>query len=132
MLVIQLLDITKGITNLFSYRIPIGISFSFLALLEVEDVNVILVGWTNITQILLYPWVVEQSYSVAQYVGQLIDFLVQNGTPLKGIHIIGHSVGAHIAGVASTEVKSGIVGRITGNSYENSYYPMIRYDYFIK
>ncbi|BES94407.1 Lipase [Nesidiocoris tenuis] len=84
------------------------------ALLHEHDANVILVGWTNITQVFQYPWVVEQSYGVAERVGELIDFLVTNGAANKNMHIIGHSVGAHIAGVASKAAKLGPVGRITG------------------
>ncbi|KAF6211015.1 hypothetical protein GE061_014128 [Apolygus lucorum] len=84
------------------------------AMLTREDVNVILVGWTEITQVLLYPWVVQQSFLVAQYLGELVDFLVEHGIPSDHIHMIGHSIGAHIAGVASKEAMSGIVGRITG------------------
>lgn len=36
------------------------------------------------------------------------------GVPLDNIHIIGHSMGAHVAGTGGSGVKNGKVARITG------------------
>ena len=44
-----------------------------------------------------------------------IDFLVENGTPLRNFHLMGHSAGTHLAGGAGAAVTTGKVPRITGN-----------------
>jgi len=43
-----------------------------------------------------------------------INFLIEHGTPLSSFHLIGHSAGTHLAGVASTFIKAGKPPRITG------------------
>ncbi len=43
-----------------------------------------------------------------------IDFLVENGTPLRNFHLMGHSAGTHLAGGAGATVTTGRVPRITG------------------
>lgn len=48
------------------------------------------------------------------YVAQFLDFLIAHGTPPSAIHIIGYSLGAHVAGSAGRHVRLGKVGRITG------------------
>ena len=45
----------------------------------------------------------------------LLDYLVETqGLDLSDVHIAGHSLGAHVAGVAGSKVTSGKVGKITG------------------
>lgn len=47
-------------------------------------------------------------------VAQLIDYLhIELGAPMENFHVIGHSLGAHAAGYAGSNVKYRIP-RITG------------------
>ncbi|BES94556.1 Lipase [Nesidiocoris tenuis] len=48
---------------------------------------------------------------VAQFIDQ---FCAQTGLRPEQLHVIGHSLGAHIAGVAGVNVKSGKLMRVTG------------------
>uniref|UniRef100_A0A0A9W7S6 Lipase member H n=1 Tax=Lygus hesperus TaxID=30085 RepID=A0A0A9W7S6_LYGHE len=84
------------------------------ALLSYEDCNVVIVDWSSLSMNVYYPLVTLYAFKVAEYVGQFIDFFVDEGTPLENIHLVGHSLGAHMAGVASQKSTKGIVGRITG------------------
>lgn len=48
-----------------------------------------------------------------------INWLQGYGVPLDKIHIIGHSMGAHVAGTGGGGVKNGKVARITGSKQSN-------------
>lgn len=49
-----------------------------------------------------------------QYLADFIKWLKNMGVSLDDIHLVGHSMGAHVAGVGAGRVKNGKVGRITG------------------
>ena len=46
-------------------------------------------------------------------VGQFIDFLISRGATYSQFHVIGFSLGAHVAGLAGATV-TGTLPRITG------------------
>ena len=48
------------------------------------------------------------------YCRAFIDMLIDYGTPRSAFHLIGHSCGTHLAGVAGSSVTSGKLPRITG------------------
>ncbi|KAK9746988.1 Lipase [Popillia japonica] len=79
--------------------------------------NVIGVDWSS-HSITLYALAVRRVQSVGYYVALLItDMSLNLGIPLSKFHIIGHSLGSHIAGYAGQYVqtfKGAKVGRITG------------------
>ncbi|XP_069676822.1 pancreatic lipase-related protein 2-like [Periplaneta americana] len=84
------------------------------AYLEKGDYNVIGVDWGVLCK---SPWYVAASNNarlVGQYVGYLVQFLVSQGAKLEDFHIVGHSLGAHVAGFAGSSISTGRVGRITG------------------
>ena len=84
------------------------------AFLATSDVNFVLVNWTSIDTI-FYPSARNHVPRIAQRVAYLLDFLrVVYGVPLSSVHVVGHSLGAHIAGQAGSKVQWGRVGRITG------------------
>ncbi len=56
------------------------------------------------------------SYNLIFYDRDYIDYLVDNGAPIESFHLMGHSAGAHIVGVAGAAVTSGRILRITGKT----------------
>lgn len=52
---------------------------------------------------------------ISSYTANFVDYLVGKGLNLSNLHIIGMSLGAHMAGAIGKSVKSGKVARITGN-----------------
>lgn len=83
--------------------------------LKKRQVNVITVDWQHIAANLFYLECVRRTRDIGQTVAKMIDFLVenQNGSTSK-MHIVGHSLGAHIAGYAASYVIRGRVARVTG------------------
>ncbi|XP_063928485.1 pancreatic lipase-related protein 2-like isoform X1 [Zophobas morio] len=78
-----------------------------------EDSNVIVVDWGRLAAF-MYLQAVDNTVPVGTYVGQFLSLLEQNNyIDLRNIHMIGHSLGAHISGIAGAYV-GGRVGRITG------------------
>ena len=54
----------------------------------------------------------------ARCIAQLLYYLDQvSGTPPDSLHLIGYSVGAHIAGLVANYISFGKIGRITGNFF---------------
>lgn len=85
--------------------------------LENGDYNVIGVDWSKPASA-LYPLSVQYTTEVGQYVGELIvDLYDTLKIPMENVHLIGHSLGAHISGYAgkyAQKNRKGKVGRITG------------------
>jgi len=87
--------------------------------LQLEDLDVILVTWRAANRY-LYSTAVADSPLVARqvtiflyYLAELNDIRVTDETFLANVHIIGHSLGAHIAGFVGQDLN-GRLGRITG------------------
>ncbi|KAI4482537.1 hypothetical protein M0804_008390 [Polistes exclamans] len=95
-------------------------------LLEKEDVHVISIDWKkgacdgglSIFRLPGYPEAVKNTKAVGKYVAYLTKILVENyEVPIQKIQVIGHSLGAHIAGFAGKEIQKSNIGkyiRITG------------------
>lgn len=93
------------------------------------------VNWESIASSSLYFKVAKQTRQVGQYTAELIDYLHHNrGASMNSIHLIGHSLGAHVAGFAGSYTSSTVqVSRITGldpalPGFELSAGPEIRLD----
>ncbi|XP_045158432.1 inactive pancreatic lipase-related protein 1-like [Mercenaria mercenaria] len=83
------------------------------ALLEKEDVNVISVDWEKGADTKDYNQAAANTRVVGALIAQLITSLLMSaGAQFSDMHLIGHSLGAHIAGYAGKRVKG--IGRITG------------------
>lgn len=83
------------------------------ALLEKEDVNVIALDWREIAD-LSYSTAVEAVPSVGEYLGKFIIWLLEvTGSSVHNVHLIGHSLGAHVVGVAGAALN-GTLARVTG------------------
>ncbi|CAH0555695.1 unnamed protein product [Brassicogethes aeneus] len=83
------------------------------ALLGVEEANVICVDWEKGALLPNYVKASANTRLVGKQLANLIKGLVEhNGLSLRNLHLIGFSLGAHIAGFAGAEL--GNVSRITG------------------
>ncbi|KAL0979887.1 hypothetical protein UPYG_G00191140 [Umbra pygmaea] len=77
------------------------------------EANVIIVDWLPMAH-QLYPDAVNHTHQVGLSVATTINWLQEEeNLPLQNVHLIGYSLGAHVAGYAGTFVR-GTVGRITG------------------
>ncbi|MCI4383409.1 hypothetical protein PGIGA_G00026120 [Pangasianodon gigas] len=78
-----------------------------------KDANVVVVDWLDTAQN-HYGVVAQNTQEVGQEVGRFIDWIEETtNIPLEKIHLIGYSLGAHVAGIAGSHASKK-VGRITG------------------
>uniref|UniRef100_A0A5F9CSB0 Endothelial lipase n=1 Tax=Oryctolagus cuniculus TaxID=9986 RepID=A0A5F9CSB0_RABIT len=78
-----------------------------------RDANVVVVDWLPLAH-QLYTDAVNSTRVVGLSVAKMLDWLQgKDGFSLGNVHLIGYSLGAHVAGFAGNFVK-GTVGRITG------------------
>uniref|UniRef100_A0AAR2IR57 triacylglycerol lipase n=1 Tax=Pygocentrus nattereri TaxID=42514 RepID=A0AAR2IR57_PYGNA len=77
------------------------------------EANVIVVDWLSLAH-QLYPDAVNHTRHVGVSIAALLDWLQdEQQLPLQRVHLIGYSLGAHVAGYAGNFVH-GTIGRITG------------------
>ncbi|XP_027020377.1 phospholipase A1 member A isoform X2 [Tachysurus fulvidraco] len=93
-------------------RKPSWVSGLAQALLEKEDANILVVDWL-LGASYAYNNVVDNYKEVAVQISILINQLSTSGVNLELFHLIGISLGAHVAGFVGTLFK-GKLGRITG------------------
>ncbi|XP_054887390.1 phospholipase A1 member A isoform X2 [Poeciliopsis prolifica] len=105
---------TKVIIHGFSAlgRKPSWVTDLARALLEAQDANVVVVDWIYGASF-AYNLVVENYKEVALQISVLVNQLQKHGCGLESFHLIGVSLGAHVAGFVGT-VFEGKIGRITG------------------
>lgn len=78
-----------------------------------RDANVVVVDWLPLAH-QLYSDAVNNTRVVGQRVARMLDWLQEKEEfSLANVHLIGYSLGAHVAGYAGNFVK-GTLGRITG------------------
>ncbi|XP_064424649.1 lipoprotein lipase isoform X2 [Latimeria chalumnae] len=78
-----------------------------------HDANVIVVDWLNLAH-QHYPIAAQNTKLVGQDIAQFIDWIKEKiNFPLDNLHLIGYSLGAHVAGFAGSHTANR-VGRITG------------------
>ncbi|NXL83038.1 LIPE lipase, partial [Alectura lathami] len=78
-----------------------------------KDANVVVVDWLSLAH-QLYTDAVNNTQIVGKSIARLLDWLQENPLfQLKNVHLIGYSLGAHVAGFAGNHVH-GTIGRITG------------------
>uniref|UniRef100_M4AKH9 Phospholipase A1 member A n=1 Tax=Xiphophorus maculatus TaxID=8083 RepID=M4AKH9_XIPMA len=105
---------TKVIIHGFSAlgRRPSWVTDLAQALLGAQDANVVVVDWIYGASF-AYNLVVENYKEVALQISVLVNQLQRHGCRLESFHLIGVSLGAHVAGFVGT-VFEGKIGRITG------------------
>lgn len=71
-----------------------------------------------------YYHIAANSYKIGRYTGRFILFLMDCGLDPRLVHLMGHSLGAHVVGFAGKEVKEAgkLVGRITGDDTGKKFY----------
>ncbi|XP_026280769.2 pancreatic lipase-related protein 2-like [Frankliniella occidentalis] len=106
------------------------------AYLEMEDCNVIGVDWSPLASSKFYPWAKSYTNPVGRRVSELVKMMVgeekwgadgdrrrkkkkavgtdKGRAKLKDIHLLGHSLGAHLMGYAGQHLRPHKVSRITG------------------
>ncbi|XP_053960290.1 pancreatic triacylglycerol lipase [Anastrepha ludens] len=85
-----------------------------MAYTERGNVNVFAINWSDQAANIYYLEPARYTVQVGRAVAKLIDLLVdEKGADPQTIHLIGHSLGAHIMGYAGSYSKYR-VGRITG------------------
>lgn len=100
------LEIVTLLVNGISLNVTIFFSNLFLYLA---------VNWEEIASNINYPIPARETREVGRYLAELIDYLCQErGADPRRFHLIGHSLGAHIAGFAGSFIRSGRIGRISG------------------
>lgn len=86
----------------------------FLAYQSTQDVNILVVDWSKYADS-LYSIARYAVVPVGQYLAVVLDWLEEEaGVSVSSIHIIGHSLGAHIAGAVGEHITGGTVSRISG------------------
>ncbi|KAF5291388.1 hypothetical protein FQR65_LT01698 [Abscondita terminalis] len=66
-----------------------------------KDFNILLLDWGDLSAFPWYPQASKHTKIVGQYVGKFLSFYHDVGElPISTIHIVGFSLGAHIAGFA--------------------------------
>lgn len=84
------------------------------AWLSLGDYNIIVVDWSS-ARCPVYATSVWAVPKAGQKVATMIDFLVENhGMSLDTLIVIGHSLGAHVAGYAGKYIKTGQIYTIIG------------------
>ncbi|XP_020568956.1 phospholipase A1 member A isoform X1 [Oryzias latipes] len=91
---------------------PLWVKELAKAFLVAQDVNVLVVDWIYGASF-AYNLVVESYKEVALQISVLINQLQNHGCKLQSFHLIGVSLGAHVAGFVGT-LFEGKLGRITG------------------
>ncbi|XP_072747044.1 pancreatic triacylglycerol lipase-like [Anoplolepis gracilipes] len=74
------------------------------AYVKSEDCNVIVIDWSKIS-IRPYIWASQRVGIVGQFVSTMIDFLEEQGMDLSKTLLVGHSLGAHIVGLAARNAQ---------------------------
>ncbi|KAE9538554.1 hypothetical protein AGLY_005653 [Aphis glycines] len=92
-----------------------GVFIINTAYIDVGGFNVISVDWSSIAEDPNYPVPAALTKAVGSAIAKFLDRLVDvTGIDPLHIHLIGHSLGAHVVGSCGFHFKSGKIGRITG------------------
>ena len=84
------------------------------AFLNKGEYNVIVVDWERGANTPIYSTARNRVSNIGVVLAQFIDFLNGRGLAFSRVDIIGHSLGAHIAGIAGKLVSRGRINAIVG------------------
>ncbi|KAL0123781.1 hypothetical protein PUN28_005949 [Cardiocondyla obscurior] len=75
--------------------------------LQHGDYNVIVIDWSSIS-IRPYVWASKRVVLVGRFVASMINFLMKHGMDSSQTTLVGHSLGAHVVGIAARNANSDI------------------------
>lgn len=86
------------------------------------EYNIISVDWSPLGN---YPCYIQATFNVrmvGRCAAEFLDLLLmlRAEISLEQIHVIGFSLGAHVAGILCKNLQTGNVSRLTGNCLQNS------------
>ncbi|GLV32687.1 uncharacterized protein CBL_00606 [Carabus blaptoides fortunei] len=108
---------TKIIIHGYSGNMDFATSTIVKAYIDYKKVNVITVDWNVLAQLPCYPTAVVNTWHAGQCTAVMMVSLASLGIDPRTMHVLGFSLGAHVASYAGNWIFStmGIkVGRITG------------------
>jgi len=91
--------------------------------------------WSLIAECIVYPAPAIKTNLVGRALADFLDRLIRvTGLSTADMHLIGHSLGAHVVGAAGKHLESGKVHRVTGEfaSEINARGDLVRYLFFGK
>ncbi|KAK9881696.1 hypothetical protein WA026_017215 [Henosepilachna vigintioctopunctata] len=93
-----------------------GAMITSKAYLDLYDCNMMLLDWGIGARGPQYTTAAANTELVGRQTGILLHMIIKNGMDPKNIHLLGFSLGAHVAGSASELLKASghLIGRITG------------------
>ncbi|KAK5640091.1 hypothetical protein RI129_010902 [Pyrocoelia pectoralis] len=83
------------------------------AYLETGNYNVIGMDWSVLCEF-EYFTAMRGAQIAGSHLGAFLNYLIHEGVGFENIHLIGHSLGAHVAAMGADKVKGGKIHRITG------------------
>uniref|UniRef100_A0A6P7GNI4 Lipase member I-like isoform X1 n=2 Tax=Diabrotica virgifera virgifera TaxID=50390 RepID=A0A6P7GNI4_DIAVI len=84
-------------------------------LLEHTDSNIFIVDWGPVAKIVTYPIPAAGVRVMALFYSDFINDLIEKiGVHIHNIHLIGHSLGAHLSAFTARLINRGKLSRITG------------------
>ena len=84
--------------------------------LEVGDYNIFSIDWGDLEN-WVYPTAAIRTTAVGRHAAVLVQLMVEAGSTLADVHLVGHSLGAHVVGFLGKKVQDlglGKVARLTG------------------
>jgi hypothetical protein len=86
------------------------------AYLHASDLNVVVLNWWSLARGPNYEVAARNTKEVGSSLANFLDNLIREtqGAVRRGLHIVGFSLGAQVAGIAAGQLKTGKLPRITG------------------
>lgn len=89
--------------------------FKRTAYVSTLNYNIITVDWSTVAKIIVYPLPAYMTVRVGSIVAEFLENITNLGLiSAPDIHLIGHSLGAHVFGATGAAFSLGKIGRITG------------------
>lgn len=105
--------------------ILLRIVYSFPEYFDRGNYNLFFVDWSELARAPCYPSAAHNTKYAGECIGQLVNRIHDAGSGGENIHLIGFSLGAHVAAFAANHAKKFKVRRITGTYIYNHIFSII-------